>query len=90
MARRPGKTSTVSISVDAETEDILRSEAERSYGGNVSALVAAIAKEAKRQGALDWLLANAGARPMSAADRRALLAELDGKRPRKKRAKKAA
>jgi post-segregation antitoxin (ccd killing protein) len=90
MARRPGKTSTVSISVDDETQAILRSEAERSYGGNVSALVAAIAKEAKRLGALDWLLANSGASPMSPKERRALLSEIDGKRPRRKRAKKAA
>jgi post-segregation antitoxin (ccd killing protein) len=82
MARRSGKRSTVSISVDAERESILKAEAKRSYGGNVSALVAAIAKEAKRQGALDWLLQAAGAPRVTDAERDALLAEIDGKRVR--------
>lgn len=84
MPRRPGNTSTFSISVDDETRKILRQEAKRSYGGNVSALVAAIAKEVKRKNAFDYLLA--GIAPMAAADRHALLDEIDGKRlPKKKR-----
>ncbi len=85
MTRRAGTTTTLSISVDRETEAILRAEAKRSYGGNVSALVAAVAKEAKRQGALDWLLEASGSPRMSDDQREALLAEIDGKRPRKKR-----
>ena len=88
MARRVGRTSTVSISVDAETQAILRAEAKRSYGGNVSALIAAIAREAKRQGALDFLLA--GSKPMTAERETALLAEIDGKAPRTKRPRRAA
>ena len=43
MKRRPGKTATFSICVDSETQRILKEEAKRSYAGNVSALVTAIA-----------------------------------------------
>jgi post-segregation antitoxin (ccd killing protein) len=90
MPRRPGKTVTLSISVDDETQRLLKAEADRSYGGNVSALVAAIAREAKRQSALDWLLQRAGGSKMTDAERDALLAEIDGRPIRKKRRRRAA
>lgn len=90
MTRRAGKTATFSISVDAETQRILKEEARRNYEGNVSALVSAIAKEAKRQSALDWLLQRSGAAPMTDAERDALLAEIDGPPSKKKRTRKAA
>ncbi len=90
MPRRSGKTATFSISVDEETRAILKREAARSYGGNVSALVAAIAKEAKRQSALDWLLQRSGVPTMTGEERESLLAEIDGKRPTKKRRRRAA
>ena len=90
VKRRPGKTATFSISVDSETQRILKEEAKRSYEGNVSALVGAIAKEAKRQSALDWLLQRSGATPMKDAERDALLAEIDGRPAKKKRGRKAA
>lgn len=81
--QRSGNTATFSISVDRETQRILKEEAARSYGGNVSALVAAIAKEAKLQSALDWLLQ--GTR-VTEAERAAFLDEVDGKcKPRKRR-----
>jgi post-segregation antitoxin (ccd killing protein) len=67
-----------------------QAQAKRSYGGNVSALVSAIAKEAKRQAALDWLLQKSGATPMTDAERNALLAEVDGKPTPKKRRGRAA
>jgi post-segregation antitoxin (ccd killing protein) len=89
MSPRPGKTATFSISVDEETQRILRTEAKRSYGGNVSALVSAIAKEAKRQSALDWLLQKSEAAPMTDAERDALLSEIDGKPPKKRRGRAA-
>lgn len=90
MRSRAGKTVTFSISVDEETQRILKSEAERSYGGNVSALVSAIAKEAKRQAALDWLLQRARHAPMTDAERDALLAEIDGApNPRRRRGRAA-
>ncbi|GAC1576469.1 MAG: hypothetical protein NVS3B20_08030 [Polyangiales bacterium] len=86
MKKRPGKTATFSISVDVATQRILKEEAARSYDGNVSALVAAIAKEAKAQAALDWLLDGT---TVTAADRAAFLREVDGKQ-RPKRRRKAA
>lgn len=89
MKARAGKTATFSISVDEETRRILKAEAKRNYGGNVSALVAAIAKEAKRCAALDWLLQRSGGMTMIDADRAAFLAELDGKPARAKRSRKA-
>jgi post-segregation antitoxin (ccd killing protein) len=90
MKARAGKTVTFSISVDEETQRILRAEAKRSYGGNVSALVAAVAKEAKRQSALDWLLQRSGTPPMTEAERKALLAEIDGAPASKKRRRRVA
>ena len=87
---RSGKTATFSISVDEETQRILKVEAGRNYGGNVSALVTAIAKEAKRQAALDWLLQRSGAAPMTDAERDKLLAEIDGKPTPRKRRRRAA
>jgi post-segregation antitoxin (ccd killing protein) len=91
MKRRAGRTATLSISVDEETKRVLKAEAKRHYGGNVSALVAAIAKEAKRQSALEWLLQRSGAEPMSDDARDALLTEIDGEpAPKRKRRRKAA
>jgi post-segregation antitoxin (ccd killing protein) len=90
MKRRAGKTATFSISVDLETQRILKQEAKRSYEGNVSALVSAIAKEAKRQSALDWLLQRSSAPAMTDAEREVLLAEIDGRPAKKKRGRKAA
>ena len=90
MPPRPGKTATFSVSVDEETQRILKAEAKRSYGGNVSALVTAIAKEAKRQSALDWLLQRSGVAAMTEAERVALLGEIDGKAAPKKRRRRAA
>jgi post-segregation antitoxin (ccd killing protein) len=90
MTARSGKTVTFSISVDEETQRILKVEAKRSYGGNVSALVAAIANEAKRQSALVWLLQRSNAPRMTDGERDALLAEIDGEPPVKRRRRRAA
>lgn len=90
MKRRAGKTATFSISVDPETQRILKSEAKRNFNGNVSALIAAIAKEAKRQAALEWLLQRSNAAPMTESERDELLAEIDGKPRATKRRRSAA
>jgi len=90
MKARSGKTVTFSISVDEETQRILKSEAARRYGGNVSALVAAIAKEAKRRAGLEWLLQRSSAPRMTDVELAALLAEIDGAPAAKKRRRKAA
>ncbi len=54
--KRPGRTKTISISVDSATERILRDEADARYGGNVSRLVAAIAVEARRRAAFERIM----------------------------------
>jgi uncharacterized protein YbjQ (UPF0145 family) len=61
MARlkRKGATRTISVSVSRETQRKLKSAGNRSYGGNVSALLEAIAVEADRQAAIDRLLRDA-------------------------------
>jgi hypothetical protein len=83
--KRTGKVETFSVSVSAETKARLRRAAKQSYGGNVSALIEAIAVEADRQQALDWLLDRA-----PAIDERAyadFLAEMNP--PKKKRTRAA-
>ncbi|WP_394825124.1 hypothetical protein [Pendulispora albinea] len=51
--RRAGATETFGISLDPETKQFLREEADRKYQGNVSALITELAKEAKRQAAFE-------------------------------------
>jgi len=48
-ARRPGATSTFSVSVDAETKRALRVLADEEFGGNLSALVTDFAEDARRR-----------------------------------------
>jgi len=76
---------TFSVSVSAETKKRLKSAADRAYGGNVSALIEAIAVEADRQHALDWLLRRAP--PIEDAPFEAFMNEMAGrKRKRTRRA----
>jgi hypothetical protein len=86
MARlkRTGKMETFSVSVSPETKKRLRKAADRAYGGNVSALIEAIALEADRQHALDSLLRRAP--PIEDASFEAFMNEMAGrkrKRPRR-------
>ena len=57
--KRKGAMTTFSVSVSPATKARLKKAAERGYGGNVSALIEAIALEADRRDALDWLLSRA-------------------------------
>jgi hypothetical protein len=75
-----------SVSVSSETEARLRKAAERAYGGNVSAVIEAIARETDRQDALEWLLLRAPAIDDEAFE--AFMREMAG--PVKKRARRAA
>jgi hypothetical protein len=88
MARmkRRGKTETFSVSVTTETKARLRRAADRAYGGNVSAVIEAIALEADRQEALDWLLRRAPPVDDRAYD--AFMKEMAG--PKRKRTRSAA
>ena len=47
--RRAGATETFSVSVDPATKKALRTLANAEYGGNMSALVTALAEEARRR-----------------------------------------
>jgi hypothetical protein len=84
MARlkRKGKTRTFSVSVSSETQQKLRAAAKRSYGGNVSALIEAIAVEADRQAALDRLVRDAP--PVDEAAYAAFLDEMSGRARRRR------
>lgn len=88
MARlkRSGKMETFSVSVSRETRARLRKAAARAYGGNVSALIEAIAQEADRQDALDWLLHRAP--PIDDKAFEVFMREMN--EPRRKRARRAA
>jgi hypothetical protein len=87
MARlkRKGTTKTFSVSVSSETQRRLKAAANRAYGGNVSALIEAIAVEADRQAALDRLLRDAP--PVDEAAYAAFLKEMTG--PKRRRGKAA-
>jgi hypothetical protein len=90
MARlkRTGKMETFSVSVSPETKMRLRKAADRAYGGNVSALIEAIALEADRQDALDWLLRRAP--PIGDAPFEAFMNEMGGGGRKRKRTRRAA
>ena len=47
--RRAGATQTFSVSVDPATKRALRALANAEYGGNLSALITALAEEARRR-----------------------------------------
>jgi post-segregation antitoxin (ccd killing protein) len=81
--KRNGAVVTFSVSVSPEVKARLKRAAARSYGGNVSALIEAIALEADRHEALDWLLRQAP----SVDDRayEAFLEEMAGPRPKRRR-----
>jgi hypothetical protein len=84
--KRRGKMETFSVSVSPETKARLRKAADRAYGGNLSALIEAIALEADRQDALDWLIHRAP--PVDDAAFAAFMREMAG--PKGKRARRAA
>ena len=84
-----GKTRTLSISVDATTDRILKEEARAHFGGNVSKLVSAIALEARRSAAVDRIAEWSGYAELSAVERDKIEAEikkeLAAQKPKKKR-----
>ena len=84
--KRSGKMETFSVSVSPKTRARLRKAADRAYGGNVSALIEAIAQEADRHDALDWLLQRAG--PVDDKAFEVFMKEM--KDPRRRRARRAA
>ena len=85
--KRKGRTVTLSVSVSPETKTRLRTAADRAYGGNVSALIEAIALEADRQHALDWLIRRA--HPIDDAAFEAFMIEMAGPRRKPSRTQRA-
>lgn len=86
---RHGKTRTLSISVDAATDKILKEEAAAHFGGNVSKLVSAIAHEARRKAAVDRIAEWSGYAALSKVERDDIEAgiqkELAGQTPARRR-----
>jgi hypothetical protein len=74
---------TFSVSVDARTKRILKKHADRLFGGNMSALIAAFGREAEKRDALDWLIQDSGGSTLTDELRDELDAEL-GATKRKK------
>lgn len=54
-ARRTGATETFSVSIDPETKAILKARADRLHGGNMSALITELGREAERRDAFERL-----------------------------------
>jgi hypothetical protein len=78
-ATRPGKTKNVSVSFDAATLGMLRERAGEAHGGNLSAAIAEAAAELHRRVALDHVARelDRGRPPLTEADRRAIMNELE-------------
>lgn len=88
---RGGRTRTLSISVDAATEKILKEEAAAHFDGNVSQLVAALAREARRKAAVARIAEWSGYGKLSREDREALEREIqDELAPQKRRKRRTA
>ena len=85
---RSGKTRTLSISVDAVTDRILKEEADANFGGNVSKLVSAIAQEARRKAAVDRIAEWSGYASLPPAARGELEAGIQKELAAQKRKKK--
>lgn len=92
MQKRAGRTKTFSISVDEKTRKLLKAEAARHFDGNVSAVVADLAKEIERRNATERVLAWLGADALTDQRREEIDKELGwesedrrAKKPRKRR-----
>ncbi len=98
---RVGATETFSVSVDGATKKALKARADRLYGGNMSALITELGKEAERADAVERLIARAGGSTLTDARRDEIDAELESgwrharavaaaKRPKKMKKRSAA
>ena len=75
--RRVGATETFSVSVDPRTKAILRARAARLYGGNMSALITELGRDAERRDAFDRIRAWAGGSVLRDDDRARIDLELE-------------
>jgi hypothetical protein len=80
MKRKNGiRAVKVSISVGEEDLKILKRRAKRLYDGNLSAVIHELAQKAKRQEAMERLIASMGGPSLTDEDRQAIDAEWSGK-----------
>jgi hypothetical protein len=96
IAKRAGKTTNVSVSLDSSILQMLRERADSTHAGNLSAAIAEAARVLHRQAARDHVADELmrGHPPLSEKEREAIDAELDegwrhARRPTKKRTKAA-
>lgn len=81
--RAKRRVQTFSVSVDAQTKRILKKHADRLFGGNMSALIAAFGREAEKRDALEWLIRDSGGSALTDEIRKELDAELRPARRKK-------
>ena len=90
MARRPGRTEKLSISLDREDLKALKARANRLHGGNLSAVIAELASDARllegMQGLVTWL----GGPSLTDEDRTRIEREWRGEVPARRRARRKA
>jgi hypothetical protein len=80
MKRKNGiRAVKISVSVADEDLKILKRRAKRLYDGNLSAVIHELAQKAKRQEAMERLIASLGGPSLTDEERRAIDAEWMGK-----------
>ena len=91
MRKRAGGTVKLSISLPKETVAALRSRAERDHGGNVSAVIAELAEEARIFEAMDALIEHLGGPILTDEDRARIDAQWAGlpAKPARRKQRKA-
>lgn len=80
--KRAGNTVTFSVSVDKNVDRFLKKKAKKAFGGNVSALIAHLAREDERIDAANRLLRGAEIDPHEYAE---FIAEMRGVPTKKRR-----
>jgi hypothetical protein len=88
--KRPGKTRSISVSLDEATYSALKRRAARLHGGNLSAVIIEMGAAAKRLEAMASFATWAGFAPLTDEEREEIDREWRAERPRKKKGKKAA
>lgn len=74
---------TFSVSVDANTKDILKAHADRLFDGNMSAMISAFGREAEKRDAMHWLIQDSGGSKLTDELREELAAEFRVTKKRK-------
>lgn len=85
--RRKGATETFSVSVDRETKRLLKEAADQDHGGNVSALITELAREAARRKAAGEFLRGMGVPRMTEEEADAFEKEISTELDAQKRSK---